>query len=212
MSTSMLFPVLGQWQSVHQGVALDTFVRDASDKVKQAFAVMMFAHAAQRRKGASKRAYAAHPLMVYLLVKTATNDENQLCAALLHDVVEDMQQSFGGVRREDVLANIRIVFGAEVARLVSGLTNPTDFGGVEKSIWQARHFERFREIQLIKLADKIANAYDTLTDPPPNWNAQKRLDAVLEAARFARIAADVPRVYQNFVVHLSSEAIRLGLL
>lgn len=212
MSTHKLFPVLGQWQSVHQGTALDSFVRNAGDKVKQAFAVMMFAHAAQRRKGASKRAYAAHPLMVYLLVSAVTDDENLLCAALLHDVVEDMQQSFSGVRREEVLANIRTVFGTEVARLVAGLTNPTDFGGVEKSVWQARHFAQFQEIQLVKLADKIANAYDTLTDPPPNWNNQKRLDAVLEAARFARIANDVPTLYENFVVYLSGEALRLGLM
>lgn len=212
MPTNSLFPVFGQWQSIHRGAALDMFVGRASPRVKQAFAVMMFAHAAQRRKGPSSRPYAAHPLMVYLLVKAVSNDEDLLCAALLHDVVEDMCKSFPGVKREDVLANIEAVFGKTVAYRVECLSNPENFGGTSKRDWQLRHFRIHPEIQLVKMADKIANAYDSLFDTPQGWSDNKLADGVLDAARFAARAAHVPPLYAAFISYLQAEATRKGWL
>ena len=46
------------------------------------------AHAGQFRKG-TKRPYIVHPVEVADIVATMTQDEEIICAAVLHDTIED---------------------------------------------------------------------------------------------------------------------------
>lgn len=209
---SLLAALVAQWRELYIPHAnLSRFVADASPKVQQAFAVMMFAHAAQRRKGPLNRPYAVHPLMVYLLVKTATNDEDTLVAALLHDVVEDMKKSFPGVKQKDVLNNIRTMFGHEAARLVAALTNPDSFGDLTKIEWQLQHFRKFPEIQLIKVADKLVNTYDSLFDTP-DWSREKLVAGLADAETFLNELARKPDLYDKLGVFLRRAAESKGWL
>lgn len=57
--------------------------------------------------------YIVHPLCVACIVAFYGGDETMLCAALLHDVVEDTLCSLDEVRRE---------FGWDVGHLVDALT------------------------------------------------------------------------------------------
>ena len=67
----------------------------------------------QRRKFTGEP-YIVHPARVARIVATVTDDENMICAAWLHDVVEDTPVT---------LAEIRAEFGDDVAHLVDGLTD-----------------------------------------------------------------------------------------
>jgi GTP diphosphokinase / guanosine-3',5'-bis(diphosphate) 3'-diphosphatase len=70
------------------------------------------AHAGQTR--ASGDAYFSHPLNVAsILLELAAADRDLLCAALLHDVIEDC-----GVTREQLNED----FGSDVAEIVAGVT------------------------------------------------------------------------------------------
>ena len=57
------------------------------------------AHAGQFRKG-TKRPYIVHPVEVADIVATMTQDEEIICAAVLHDTIEDCEGITEEVLRE----------------------------------------------------------------------------------------------------------------
>ena len=69
-------------------------------------------HAGQKRKG-TRIPYISHPMAVASLVLEHGGDEDEVIAALLHDVAEDC----GG---EEALGEIREKFGMGVAAIVRG--------------------------------------------------------------------------------------------
>ncbi|MGL4231302.1 MAG: HD domain-containing protein [Casimicrobium sp.] len=96
--------------------------KDTED-VERAARFAELAHAGQTR--ASGEAYFTHPLSVAgILLELAAADRDLICAALLHDVIEDCGVS------ESQLSND---FGAEVAEIVGGVTKfdqtRVDLGG-----------------------------------------------------------------------------------
>ena len=123
----------------------------------------------ERRKG-TDIPYMAHLLGVASLVMAETGHaavpvtEDMVIAALLHDTVED----HGGlVRLEDVKQN----FGANVARMVEGLTDSFVDDSGSKEPWKERkeaYIMRLRreplDVQLISAADKLYNARAILED------------------------------------------------
>lgn len=117
-------------------------------------------HRGQTRKG-SFQPYVLHPFRVASLVSDAGGSEDQVIAALLHDVVEDA----GGLpTRERVLRE----FGPNVTRLVDGCT---DAIGHPRPPWRdrkQRFIERVRrapsDVRLLVAADKLHNARCTRQD------------------------------------------------
>lgn len=105
----------------------------------------------QRRKYTNEP-YIVHPAKVAEIVSNVTDDENMICAAWLHDVVEDTPVT---------LADVRDKFGDDVAHLVDGLTNvskPED-GNRETRVAIDRNHTAGTDsrTKTIKLADLIAN-------------------------------------------------------
>ncbi|MCP5100053.1 MAG: bifunctional (p)ppGpp synthetase/guanosine-3',5'-bis(diphosphate) 3'-pyrophosphohydrolase [Chloroflexi bacterium] len=84
-------------------------------RVQEAFALARREHGEQRRK--SGELFFTHPLSVSFYLSEYMLDAPALIAALLHDVAEDTKVSI-----EDIEAQ----FGAEVARLVDGVTKLKD--------------------------------------------------------------------------------------
>ena len=72
-------------------------------------------HAGQKRKG-TRIPYISHPMAVASLVLEAGGGEDEVIAALLHDVAED----HGG---QEALDEIRAKFGMGVAAIVEGCTD-----------------------------------------------------------------------------------------
>lgn len=115
------------------------------------------AHAKQLRKS-TDIPYIVHPVGVMLvLLESGERDPELLAAALLHDTVED-----AGV----TLAELRDRFGARVAEIVEGCSEPD-----KHATWEARkqHTVRYlktapRAIQLVSAADKLHNLRSMVSD------------------------------------------------
>ncbi|MCI5969039.1 RelA/SpoT family protein [Helicobacter sp.] len=84
---------------------------EMTPNIQNAIAFATEAHKLQKRK--SGEPYIVHPLLVACIVLHFGGDEVMVCAALLHDVVEDTDYTL-----EDVVRD----YGEDVASLVDGLT------------------------------------------------------------------------------------------
>ena len=135
--------------------------------------------------------------------------EDMVIAALLHDAVED----HGGAPR---LEDIRQNFGANVARMVEGLSDSLSEDPNAKDQWEQRkqaYIDRLRsepvDVRLISAADKLYNARSILEDyrliGPEVWRRFKRgrdlqiwyFDTILEVFKSAgksRIVDELERV------------------
>ena len=109
----------------------------------------------------NKLPYIVHPLEVAERVARAGGDVDMIVAAILHDVVEDTLRTIEDIERE---------FGAEVARLVAGLTDvskPEDGNRkVRKEMDRVHLSHGCYKIQTVKLADVLCNGYDIMEKDP----------------------------------------------
>ena len=111
-------------------------------------------HKGQLRK--SGEPYIIHPLQVAYILTTIDMDEATICAALLHDVVEDTE-----ITHEDLIKE----FGEEIANLVDGVTKLSKLQ--ESTTIKEQQVEDYRKmflamgrdirVILIKLADRLHN-------------------------------------------------------
>ena len=110
-------------------------------------------HGNQLRK--SGEPYIIHPLNVAYILSDIGLDDSSICAALLHDVVEDTDVSLEDIKKE---------FGQEIADMVAGVTKLSNiqFASVEEQ--QVENYRRMflamgKDIRviLIKLADRLHN-------------------------------------------------------
>ena len=123
------------------------------DKVCAAYELAYEAHKDQKR--ISGTPYITHPLAVALIVAEMQMDVDSVCAALLHDVVEDTQYSSQDIKNQ---------FGEQVALLVDGVTK---LEKLEFSNKEERDMENLRKMFLamssdirviiIKFADRMHN-------------------------------------------------------
>lgn len=112
------------------------------------------AHAAidQRRKY-TREPYIVHPAEVARLVASVTDDVAMICAAWLHDVVEDTPVS---------ITEIEFEFGNDIARLVADLTDvstPADGNRKTRKLIDLEHTRAASpRAKTVKLADLIDNS------------------------------------------------------
>jgi GTP diphosphokinase / guanosine-3',5'-bis(diphosphate) 3'-diphosphatase len=123
------------------------------DRVEQAFLFACEHHADQRRK--SGEDFIVHPVGVAKICAGMRLDTETLCAALLHDTVEDTSAS---------LDEVREAFGEEVAALVDGVTKLTGITFQSRDEAQAENYRKMMvamatdiRVILIKLADRLHN-------------------------------------------------------
>lgn len=116
------------------------------------------AHEGQFRKG-TKRPYIVHPIEVADIVRTMTKDEEVICAALLHDTIEDCAD----VTRE----MLEEKFGKQVAFLVAQESEDKSKTWEERKGATIQHLrEAPMEVKMIALADKLSNMRDIDRDYP----------------------------------------------
>jgi (p)ppGpp synthase/HD superfamily hydrolase len=93
-----------------------------------------------------------------------------ICAALLHDAIEDQ-----GI----TAATIADLFGADVAAMVCEVTDDKSLPKAERKALQIAHAPHLSPgAKLIKLADKISNVRSIASSPPADWPRERRLDYV----------------------------------
>ena len=125
------------------------------EKIKKAFLYAKELHAGQYRL--SGEAYVCHPVAVAEIVAQLGLDTDSICAALLHDTVEDCSDKTS-------LDVITKMFGKEVSMLVDGLTKIIQVQIADK---EEAHIENIRKMLLamnrdirvifIKLCDRLHN-------------------------------------------------------
>lgn len=128
--------------------------RKKVEKIERAYKFAKKAHAGVRRR--SGEPYILHPIAVAKIVISELGlGSTSICAALLHDVVEDTEYT-----REDIEAN----FGTKIADIVEGLTKIS--GGIfgARTSLQAENFRKLLlsmssdvRVILIKMADRLHN-------------------------------------------------------
>jgi len=124
-------------------------------------------HSNQRRKNKDKSPYIEHPIRVmHLLSKSGINSLKILCAAVLHDTVEDTQTT-----KEELIKE----FGEEIAKIVMEVTDDKSLPKVERKKQQIEHAKHTLsyEARQVKLADKLDNLSSIQSDPPTNWSKEE---------------------------------------
>jgi (p)ppGpp synthase/HD superfamily hydrolase len=128
-------------------------------------------HAKQRRKGAAQEPYVNHLIEVADLVAAAGASEDVICAALLHDAIEDQ-----GI----TAAMIAGMFGADVAAMVCEVTDDKTLPKAERKALQIAAAPGLSPgAKLIKLADKISNVRSIASSPPVGWPLARRVDYIV---------------------------------
>jgi guanosine-3',5'-bis(diphosphate) 3'-pyrophosphohydrolase len=122
-------------------------------RVEEAFVYACQHHADQRRR--SGEDFIIHPVGVAKICAGMRLDTATLCAALLHDTVEDTSAS---------LEEVRAAFGEEIAGLVDGVTKLTGLTFSSRDEAQAENYRKMMvamatdiRVILIKLADRLHN-------------------------------------------------------
>ncbi len=150
------------------------------DKITRAYKFAEKAHGDQRR--VSGIPYILHPTSVACIVAELGMDTDSICGALLHDVVEDTPVMLDEIKKQ---------FGADVAKLIDGVTKISKIPYSTREQQQAENIRKMLiamaddiRVIIIKLADRLHNM--RTMDCMPE---QKRRDKSLENMEvFAPIA------------------------
>ena len=134
----------------------------------RALAFAAHKHRDQRRQDVAASPYINHPIaLADVLVNEGGIEEVEvLCAALLHDTIEDTDTT-----RDEVAG----AFGERVAAIVAEVTDDKTLAKAERKEAQVEHAAHIsREAKLVKLADKICNLRDVVAHPPAGWSLERR--------------------------------------
>jgi GTP diphosphokinase / guanosine-3',5'-bis(diphosphate) 3'-diphosphatase len=145
--------LLGDLFAIVSEHAEDSAVEIDRDRVRDAFVFACEHHADQRRK--SGEDFIVHPVGVARICAGMRLDTETLCAALLHDTVEDTSASLEEVRER---------FGEQIAGVVDGVTKLTGIAFQSRDEAQAENYRKMMvamatdvRVILIKLADRLHN-------------------------------------------------------
>lgn len=149
----------------------------AINRVIDALALAAEAHRHQRRKDADATPYVNHPIaLLHILSHEAgVTDPDVLCAALLHDYLEDCCGQAEGLSVQQGRELLEQRFGPQVLAYVDAVTDDKTLPKQERKRLQVEHAAHAPEgARLVKLADKIANLRDIDAAPPADWSFERR--------------------------------------
>lgn len=138
-------------------------------------------HRDQRRKDAEASPYINHPIALadVLANEGGVYEVNVLCAALLHDTIEDTATT-----REELAGE----FGESIAAIVAAVSDDKSLSKEARKRAQVEYAvqlktgrgdlpaELGRAAMLVKVADKICNLRDVAEHPPAGWDTARRCD------------------------------------
>lgn len=126
-------------------------------------------HKDQRRNDADTTPYINHPIAVAAMLSRVSDvsDLATLCAALLHDTVEDTATTPDELER---------MFGAEIRHLVMEVTDDKSLPQAERKRLQIESAPQLsHRARLIRIADKICNLSDLSGLNPTRWTLERKL-------------------------------------
>lgn len=137
-------------------------------KLLKATAFAANKHRDQRRKDADASPYINHPIALCDILVNEGDIANTdvICAAMLHDTIEDT---------DTTEAELIAVFGNKIASIVMEVTDDKSLPKLERKRLQVEHAHSIsHDAKLVKLADKIANLRDILNSPPQDWDEARK--------------------------------------
>src|SRR5437763_8128230 len=167
--------MMRQFELVERVKSYDPAVDE--DALNRAYVFTVKAHGSQKR--ASGDPYFSHPVEVAGILAGMRLDSSSIITGLLHDTVEDTLATLEEIER---------LFGAEIVRLVDGVTK---LSRVELQSGQTKQAENFRKlvlamsedirVLLVKLADRLHN--------------MRTLRFIKDAEKRRRIARETMEIY-----------------
>lgn len=135
--------------------------------IMRALAFASHKHRDQRRKDAEASPYINHPIALanILTNEGGIKDPIVICAALLHDTIEDT---------ETTADELRATFGEEITAIVLEVTDDKSLSKAERKRQQVVHaITASEQAKLVKLADKISNLRDISISAPVGWEIER---------------------------------------
>jgi len=174
---------------------------EIEEKEQKALEFATAAHGSQMRKY-KPEPYIEHPKRVAAIVKSVPHTTEMVCAALLHDVLEDTPITGPEIEKE---------FGKEVLKLVQELTDEfikQKYPRLNRKVRKERETERLSKIsdkaKTIKLADIIDNTPDiSLNDPGFARRYIPEMEALVKVLRggnhqlYERAQSEVKAAYKR---------------
>lgn len=158
--------------------------------LNRAYIFAMKMHSGQKRE--SGEPYFSHPVAVASILTEYKLDAATIITALLHDTVEDTPASY---------ADIKELFGEDVAKLVQGLTKLAKVQIHSEASKQAENFQKLVlaissdiRVLLIKLADRLHN--------------MRTLHYCLKAEKRKRIATETLEIYVPLAERIGMQAMK----
>jgi guanosine-3',5'-bis(diphosphate) 3'-pyrophosphohydrolase len=144
--------------------------KEKHDLISLLFKALAFSaekHSNQRRKDVNESPYINHPIaLANILAQRWVIDENVLCAAILHDTLEDTETTADELKKH---------FGEKITSIVLEVTDDKSLEKEVRKQLQIEHAASLSlEAKLVKLADKIANITDILNTPPVKWSKERK--------------------------------------
>jgi hypothetical protein len=162
--------------------ALRTTRPDADvDLLRRAYDVAARSHRGQFRRSGDP--YVTHPVSVATILAGLGADDQTLCAAILHDTVEDTPYTLTGLSRE---------FGSGIAAMVAGITaldNIKYRGGRQVARVIAAVESADTRVVAVKLADRLHNMQTIrfLPQPKQQRKARESLDVFVPVSEQLRL-------------------------
>jgi len=122
-------------------------------KIQKAYTLAFYAHEGQLRRDGSK--YITHPVAVSNILLDLKMDPDSICAALMHDVLEDCDVNKN---------NLRKLFGDSVAEIVDGVSKLGKLDITSKNDRDANNLQKMMlamskdvRVVLVKICDRLHN-------------------------------------------------------
>ncbi len=136
--------------------------------ILRALSFAAFKHRNDRRKDKDASPYINHPIALADLLsnEAGISDPVVLCAAILHDTIEDTETTYG---------ELVTLFGRDIADVVAEVTDDTSLEREERKRLQiVKAASKSNRAKLVKLADKSCNLRDIASQPPHDWPLERR--------------------------------------
>ena len=142
-------------------------------KIQKAYTLAFYAHEGQLRRDGSK--YITHPVAVSNILLDLKMDPDSICAALMHDVLEDCDVNKN---------NLKKLFGDSVAEIVDGVSKLGKLDITSKNDRDANNLQKMmlamsRDVRvvLVKICDRLHNMR-TIEHLPRSKQIQKSKETI----------------------------------
>ena len=142
-------------------------------KIQKAYTFAFYSHEGQKRKDGSK--YITHPVNVASILLELKMDPDSICAALMHDILEDCD-----VKKNDLAK----LFGNDVAEIVDGVSKLSALDIKTTSERDANNLQKMMlaiskdvRVILVKICDRLHNMR-TIEHLPRSKQIQKSKETI----------------------------------